>query len=277
MRHIHEISSIAQLDYPDSFSIQAIGDEGSILWKRRFPHLVIQSYYASNDSFILIKNSRTITNTPSSYMEGVHLISTGEEEVENHILLALLHSPQSTPQIPLLDHVEQLPYPSSPIWPVIQRNKTINLHFHNHTHVTNTLSTTEQLFVFVFISVFIFIMYYLFKWVESLYADPDEFTQTPNDETLQGFDLNIPYANGLPQGVAEPITGHLGDAFSISTDKGPSQEVTPHPEDDIVLKTTTTDLTHFSFVPLKGYNLPLRTGLYKQEFIVCFYYPRDYL
>ena len=256
MRHIHEISSISQLDYPDSFSIQATDEAGSILWKRRFPNLVIQAYYANNDSFILIKNSRTITNSPSSYMEGVKLITKGEEEVENHILLALLHSPQPSSSVPLLDHVDEIQ--PSPVWPVIQRNTTTEYIY--PIPPPRPLSIYEQSFILLFIVVFVVVMYYAFKWFESFYSDPEEVSShTP---------LEFPTTNTLINGVLlspkEPLPGEQESGEENKPEPSPAEPI-QQVQMDVLLR---TDLNNCMYIPLNGFNLPIRTGLYQEEFAV---------
>ena len=278
MRHIHEITSLSQLDYIDSFSIQATSDEGSILWKRRFPHLLIQAYYATNDSFILIKNSRTITNSPSSYVEDVQLL-TASEEVENHVLLALLHAPQ-TPHLPLLDHIDlhdhpdlpdhPFPFPS-PVWPVIKPNTTHPFPKPHIPHVSHVPSWSEQFVIFLVISTFILLLYYIYRWCESFFTDPEDYTEqiAPLPELKYPRDIQ---SNELPK---ISLSGQDSIESSIalsSTELEPTKQSSSsqvlEPTDSVLFNTTTTDLTHFNFVPLKDYSLPLRTGLYRQEFIV---------
>lgn len=263
MRHIHEISSISQLDYPDSFSIQATDDSGSILWKRRFPNLVIQAYYANNDSFILIKNSRTITNNPSSYMEGVKLITKGEEEVENHILLALLHSPQPPSSVPLLDHIDAIP--PSPVWPLMERNQTVP--FDKPVQPQRHLSMYEQAFILSFIVVFVFIMYYAFKWFESVYSDPEE---------TDSSSLQLTNTNQLIDGVlnSRSVTPQLGpavdpDLTEKSKDFSLGNSSLNGSQLSYVESLLRADPNNLLYIPLNGFNLPIRTGLYQGEFVVC--------
>lgn len=278
MRHIHEITSLSQLDYLDSFSIQATSEEGSILWKRRFPHLLIQAYYAANDSFILIKNSRTITNSPSSYVEDVQLL-TASEEVENHVLLALLHAPQ-TPNLPLLDHVDlpdhvdhvDHPFPS-PIWPVIKPNTTRPFPKPRLPHEPHVPSWSEQFVVFLVISAFILLLYYFYRWCESFFTDPEDYTEqkTPLSDLKYHGDIH----SNEPAKVCLPGQDSVESSIALSsTELEPTKQSSSQvlePTDSVLFNTTTTDLTHFNFVPLKDYSLPLRTGLYRQEFVVCFY------
>lgn len=49
IRHLGDITSVDMLDYPDPFTIQAFDHVGNKMWDRRFPSMLIQSYYANNN------------------------------------------------------------------------------------------------------------------------------------------------------------------------------------------------------------------------------------
>ena len=118
---------------------------------------------------------------------------------------------------------------------------------------------------------FILLLYYIYRWCESFFTDPEDYTEqiAPLPELKYPRDIQ---SNELPK---ISLSGQDSVESSIalsSTELEPTKQSSSsqvlEPTDSVLFNTTTTDLTHFNFVPLKDYSLPLRTGLYRQEFIV---------
>lgn len=137
MRHLTEVRDIPDLVYTDDYSIRALDESGATLWTKRFPHMLMQTYYASNRSFIMIRNVHSVTTGDHSLTEGLNLLTMGAQPAENHVLLALLFSPTSHPSIPLLESkpqedlagrrfipLEEVGESNGTAWPLVPHNDT---------------------------------------------------------------------------------------------------------------------------------------------------------
>ena len=137
MRHLTEVRDIPDLVYTDDYSIRALDENGATLWTKRFPHMLMQTYYASNRSFIMIRNVHSVTTGDHSLTEGLNLLTMGAQPAENHVLLALLFSPTSHPSIPLLESkpqedlagrrfipLEEVGESNGTAWPLVPHNDT---------------------------------------------------------------------------------------------------------------------------------------------------------
>lgn len=74
MRHLNEVTSVEELIYSDAFTIQAYDEFGKMMWDRRFPSMLIQSYYANNSTFVLIRNTRSMHSGGTANMDEVRLL-----------------------------------------------------------------------------------------------------------------------------------------------------------------------------------------------------------
>lgn len=74
MRHLSDITSIEELIYSDAFTIQAYDEFGNMMWDHRFPSMLIQSYYANNSTFVLIRNTRSMHAGRTTNLDGVRLL-----------------------------------------------------------------------------------------------------------------------------------------------------------------------------------------------------------
>ena len=101
MRHLSDITSIEELIYSDAFTIQAYDEFGNMMWDHRFPSMLIQSYYANNSTFVLIRNTRSMHAGRTTNLDGVRLLDYSHQ-VEDHVLLASLDPSHSTSDLPLL-------------------------------------------------------------------------------------------------------------------------------------------------------------------------------
>lgn len=240
MRHIDEVAHISDLVFTDAFSVQALGLDGSELWSTTFPNMLIQGYFAFNDSFVFIRNSRSLTADQEVITDGVKLLPGGDQQVDNHVLLALLFSPVGAhPQLPLLsslpaEEIERIPakgVTSSDVWPITKSNLSEGFpslplyHGRPREH-----SFGHDSVILLAMLGCVFLLYLLYRWATWLFQ------------------------RSLPREIAEETSSRPAPAIPVSS----REYETPKSSDGASLH-----MLHSS-----GGDIPICTGLYHQDFEV---------
>ena len=250
IRHIDEVSHISDLIFTDAFSVQALGLDGSELWATTFPNMLIQGYFAFNDSFVFIRNSRSLTADQEVISDGVKLLPGGDQQVDNHVLLALLFSPVGNhPQLPLLpslpaEEIDRIPakgVTSSDVWPITKSNLSEgfpSLPLYHGRPRDHSFGHDSVILLAMLGCVFLF--YLLYRWATWLFQ-----RYLPKDAVGEAeAHAAIPVSF---REVATPMS------TSTSTPTPPS----PSP-----------DMASMRVIHVSGGDIPVCTGLYHQDFEV---------
>ena len=300
MRHLSDVTSIEELIYSDAFTIQAYDEFGNMMWHRRFPSMLMQSYYANNSTFVLIRNTRSMHAGGTTNLDGVRLLDYSQQ-VEDHVLLASLDPPHSTSDLPLLGPL----YPSREEMGVIPSKGNTDLvepQEVSHGVVAlkdwtyregvrpfasvplNPLSPLNHLLIFLITLLFVILVlmvYRYFLW----FAPNDEKEVTPS---VRNTSLaNYPFSTSTIHEIDESETPsvHLppvpedpnSSSASIPVDSTDFSHIHQHsPKPGLTMATlpnstdvlTTSDLSGLHHISLMGVNLPLCTGRYRQDFTV---------
>lgn len=220
MRHLTEVRDIPDLVYTDDYSIRALDENGATLWTKRFPHMLMQTYYASNRSFIMIRNVHSVTTGDHSLTEGLNLLTMGAQPAENHVLLALLFSPTSHPSIPLLESkpqedlagrrfipLEEVGESNGTAWPLVPHNDTDFPYgrwdppFSHDTRSVHHLTLVQELVVLLATIASGLLLVMAYKWAEHWYGGDDK----PAEAVQVGFaKSHAP----LPVEVSFPLSLH---------------------------------------------------------------------
>lgn len=241
IRHIDEVAHISDLIFTDAFSVQALGLDGSELWTTTFPNMLIQGYFAFNDSFVFIRNSRSLTADQGVISDGVKLLPGGDQQVDNHVLLALLFSPVGNhPQLPLLsslpaEEIDRIPakgVTSSDVWPITKSNLSEgfpSLPLYHGRPRDHSFGHDSVILLAMLGCVFLF--YLLYRWATWL---------------LQRY---------LPKETA----GEAAIPVSFREVATPPPPLSPSPS---------PDMASLHVIHLSGGAIPVCTGLYHQDFEV---------
>lgn len=311
MRHLNEVTSVEELIYSDAFTIQAYDEFGKMMWDRRFPSMLIQSYYANNSTFVLIRNTRSMHSGGTANMDEVRLLDYSEQQVEDHVLLASLFPPTSTSDLPLLGP----PFMSREEMGVIPSKGNTNFvepQEVNHGQVAlkdwtyrsdfrpfpsvalNPLSPLNNFLVVLFAGlfvIFVLFVYYSVAW----YALKKKEVKSSSTVSLPRSLANIPFPTSTIREIDESETPSVQPPMALeditssstsipvnSTDFSRVNQRTPKPEpatDSLTVTTdvlATSDLSGLHHISLLGVDLPLCTGRYRQDFTVilflCIYF-----
>lgn len=254
MRHLTEVRDIPDLVYTDDYTIRAIDKTGSTLWTKRFPHMLMQTYYASNNSFIMIRNVHSVTAGDHSLTEGVNLLTMGTQPTENHVLLALLFSPTSHSSIPLLESAKPIEDPSGrsfiPLedvgevhgtsWPLVMKNATSFPYgrwdppYSHDSRSVHHLTVVQQLVILLAAIGFGFMVFLVYKMVEYWYGSDEklaELAQTGYGHAKMGAQLppvGVLFPPTIPEENEEASSvSSASSASSVSCTDGLSVESTP--------------------------------------------------
>lgn len=308
MRHIAELRDIAELVYTDDYSIRALDQQGRNLWTRHFPNMLMQTYYPSNHSFVLIRNVHSVSTGEHSLSEGVNLLAMGDQPIANHVLLAQLFSPTSHIDVPLLDsaHTRVDDYGTSFIpleevqelhdtaWPLVAHNNT---RFWNASWNTpggreprghRHFSTTQEVVLLLAAVGFTCLLFFLYKWVERWYTrGQKEEKEGSLIAQLPSYPLQPTIPEVSENSVVPPLPAHTDlSVNSASSIPVSSSDIIMHThsgtEDRSLLSTmetqnetevsglsTSSDWMHLNHISLLGVDLPLCTGRYRQDFHVA--------
>ena len=245
IRHIDEVSHISDLIFTDAFSVQALGLDGSELWATTFPNMLIQGYFAFNDSFVFIRNSRSLTADQEVISDGVKLLPGGDQQVDNHVLLALLFSPVGNhPQLPLLpslpaEEIDRIPakgVTSSDVWPITKSNLSEgfpSLPLYHGRPRDHSFGHDSVILLAMLGCVFLF--YLLYRWATWLFQ------------------------RYLPKDAAGEAETHAAIPVSFREVATPTPTPTPTPS---------PDMASMRVIHVSGGDIPVCTGLYHQDFEV---------
>lgn len=294
MRHLSDVTSIGSLIYSDAFTIQANDEFGNMMWHRRFPSMLIQSYYANNSTFVLIRNTRSMHAGGTTNVDGVRLLDYSQQ-VEDHVLLASVNPHHSTSDLPLLGTL----FPSREELGVIPSKGNTDLvepqevshgavalkdwTYREGIHPLNPLSPLSHLLIILITLLFVFLILLIchcfFKFTQ--YDDRESSQSVTNSladfpfstSTLHEIEESTLPPAQLPSGLDDPNSSSASipvdsTDFTRIHQHSPKPDLTmaalPNSTDDL----TTSDLSGLHHISLMGVNLPLCTGRYRQDFTV---------
>ena len=294
MRHIKEVSHVSDLVFTDAFSVQALSEDGSEMWSTTFPNMLIQGYFAFNDSFVFIRNSRSVTADQQVITDGVNLLPGGGQKVENHVVLALLFSPVRThPQFPLLsnlpiEEIDRIPakgVTSSDTWPITRRNLSDLFPFsplpvyqgnsrgHSFGH--------DSVIVLAMLGI-VFILYLIYRWA-TWFLQQSLPREQEHTSPLAAELLSSPYPMPLSKAVIPEVEEELESpaivspsnpalsaesAVSIPVSSADFKEQPANVFAGSSSSALTSDLASLYVIHSQYGDIPVCTGLYRQDFKV---------